>query len=57
MTVIYRIRIDEETHHVKVEVPPGQTLKDLESLQGFVLATAYLEHSGYLPRGVINAID
>ena len=57
MTVIYRVRIDEETHNVRVEVPPGKTQKDLEDLQGFALATAYLEHSGYLPRGVINAVD
>jgi hypothetical protein len=57
MTVVYRVRIDEETHHVRVEVPPGQTQKDLENLMSFALATAYLEHSGYLPRGVINAVD
>jgi hypothetical protein len=57
VTLLFRIRIDGEVHEVRVEVPPGRARENLEELKEFVLTTAYLEHHGLLPRGVVNILD
>lgn len=57
MTVEYSIIIGGETHTIRVEVPGRHGEDDLEDLRSFVISTAYLEHFGYLPRGVINAVE
>jgi len=57
MTVLFRIRIESEIHEVRVEVPPDRTQGDLADLQEFVITTAYLEHYGRLPKGVVNTFD
>lgn len=57
MTLLFRIRIEDEIHEVRVEVPPDRSRRNLEELQEFVLTTAYLEHVGRLPRGVVNTFD
>ena len=57
MTLWFRIKIDEEVHEVRVEVPPEQSGGDSEALREFVMTTAYLEHYGRLPRGVVNSFD
>ena len=57
MTLTFRIRIDEEVHEVRVEVPPDRASQKLDELREFVLTTAYLEHFGRLPRGVVNTFD
>lgn len=57
MTLEYRITIAGETHHIRVDIPPGREPDDAESLRKFVIATAYLEHFGYVPRFVVNARD
>ena len=56
MTVEYRVTIDGELHRIRVELPRDRSLEDLEELREFAINTAYLEHFGYLPRGVINSI-
>jgi len=56
MTVIFRIRIEDETHRVRLEVPEGQSEDAREALREFAISTAFLEHFGYLPRGVINSV-
>ena len=57
MTLFFRIRINDEIHEVRVEVPQERSEQDLEALREFVLTTAYLEHFGHLPRGVVNSHD
>ena len=58
MTAEYDVRIDGETHRVRVAVPQRSGETDerlLRSARNFAISTAYLEHFGYLPRGVTNA--
>lgn len=57
MVVEYSITIEGETHHIRVAVRAGQNAAESEDVKAFVVATAYLEHFGYLPRGVVNAVD
>jgi hypothetical protein len=57
MMIDCRITIKGEIHQIRVEVTADQTEPDTEALRAFVAATAYMEHFGYLPRGVINAAD
>jgi len=57
VTILFRIRIEREIHEVRVELPPDRAQRDLDELREFVLTTAYLEHYGRLPRGVVNAFD
>jgi hypothetical protein len=57
MTKIYRIRIEGETHRVRLEVPEDHSEEAREALREFAISTALLEHFGYLPRGVLNAVD
>jgi hypothetical protein len=57
MTLTFRVTIDSEVHHVKVELPGGRSAEEIEELQEFVITTAYLEHYGRLPKGVINSLD
>jgi hypothetical protein len=57
MTLEYRVRIGSETHDVRVDVPAESPGCDREDIHEFAIATALLEHFGYLPRGVVNAVD
>lgn len=57
MTLLFRVKIEDEIHQVRVEVPPDQPGPEDAALEEFVLTTAYLEHYGRLPRGVPNAFD
>jgi hypothetical protein len=57
MTLLFRVKIGDEIHHVRVEVPPDLPETGDEQLEEFVLTTAFLEHYGRLPRGVPNALD
>ena len=56
MTVVFRIRIEDETHRVRVEAPEGHSEDAREALRELAVSTAFLEHFGYLPRGVINSV-
>jgi hypothetical protein len=57
MTLLFRVKIEDEIHHVRVEVPPDQTGNGEAQIEEFALTTAFLEHYGRLPRGVPNALD
>ena len=57
MTVQFRVRIEEETHRVNINVPDDQDPKMLRELESFAVRTAQLEHSGYIPRGVVSVVD
>jgi len=57
MTVQFRVRIEGETHRVQINVPDDQDPRLLRDLEGFAVRTAQLEHSGYIPRGVVSAVD
>ena len=57
MTLLFRVTIEEEVHQVRVEVPRGRSQDEIEGLQQFVVTTAYLEHYGRLPKGVVNTLD
>ena len=56
MTLEFRILIGGETHDIRVDVPAGKE-GITEDLRSFAIATAWLEHFGYLPRNVVNARD
>jgi hypothetical protein len=56
MTIDYRITIDGTTHEVRVALPEQPSEDDLEEARDFAVSTAFLEHFGYLPRGVVNAV-
>ncbi|MFQ5877604.1 MAG: hypothetical protein ACE5JH_07955 [Acidobacteriota bacterium] len=57
MTIEYRIKIEGETHRIRIEAPEENTEESLEELREFAISTAYLEHFGYLPKGVLNSTD
>lgn len=57
MTVQFRVRIEEETHRVRISVPDDQDPNMLRDLESFAVRTAQLEHSGYIPRGVLSVVD
>ena len=56
MLVEYAVQINGHTHLVKIAVPAGEPKARLRGLRDFAITTAYLEHCGYLPRGVVNAV-
>jgi hypothetical protein len=56
MTVLFRVRIDGETHRIRIDVPDGGA-SESPDLAEFAVRTARLEHSGYIPRGAVGAID
>jgi uncharacterized protein involved in high-affinity Fe2+ transport len=56
MTLEYTVLIGERTHLVKIEIPAGEPRERLKHLRDFAITTAYLEHVGYLPRGVVSAV-
>jgi hypothetical protein len=57
MTLLFRVQIEDEVHHVRVEMSSDQPAPEDAALEEFVLTTAYLEHYGRLPRGVTNTFD
>ena len=57
MTVQFKVRIEGETHRVRIDVPDDQDLVLLRDLESFAVRTAQLEHSGYIPRGVVSIVD
>jgi hypothetical protein len=56
MTLLFRVKINDEVHEVRVDLPAGSDTSR-PGLEEFVLTTAWLEHLGRLPRGVTNALD
>ncbi len=56
MTMEYDVRIAEQTHRIRIEVPAWCESRHLEEVREFAISTALLEHCGYLPRGVVNAL-
>lgn len=56
MSINFHIQIEGEDHLIRVETAEEYSRDDLHRLEGFVVTTAYLEHYGYLPRGVVNAL-
>ena len=57
MTVLFRVKIAGETHRIHISVPDGQDPNLLHDLESFAVRTAQLEHSGYIPRGAVSAVD
>jgi hypothetical protein len=57
MKVDCRVKIQGEDHHVRIEIPADRQREIADRLREFAIRTAYLEHYGYLPRGVINIMD
>ena len=57
MIITCEVTLGRQIHRIRVEVPAGHGRKELESLEQFAVATAWLERCGYLPQGVTNAVD
>ncbi len=57
MTIVCRVTIQGILHRIRIALPEGQDPQAVPGLREFAVATACLEHSGYLPRGIINALD
>ena len=57
MTTMYRVRIEGETHRIRIEAPENPTEESLEELRQFAISSALLEHFGYLPKGVLHGTD
>jgi len=57
MTVQFKVRLEGETHRIRIDVPDDQDLVLLRDLESFAVRTAQLEHSGYIPRGVVSIVD
>ena len=57
MKVDCRVKIQGEDHHVRIEIPADRQREIANQLREFAIRTAYLEHYGYLPKGVINIMD
>jgi hypothetical protein len=58
MTLLYRFSIDDEVHEVRLEVPDGPPpAVQARAFEEAARATAWLEHVGRLPRGVLKATD
>jgi hypothetical protein len=55
MTLKFRVTIQNVVHEVRVDVLPGHQETDWPDIEEFVLRTAWLEHLGRLPQGVLNA--
>jgi len=56
MSITFRVQIEGEDHLIRVETAEEYGRDDLHRLKDFAVTTAYLEHFGYLPRGVLNAL-
>ena len=56
MTLHFRVTIEQVVHEVRVDVPPGRPVEGWTEIEEFVLRTAWLEHLGRLPSGVVNAL-
>lgn len=56
MTLAYDVRVAEQTRRIRIEVPLGCDRRDLAHVREFAISTALLEHCGYLPRDVVNAV-
>jgi hypothetical protein len=56
MTILFRVRIEDELHEVRVEVEGDPGPDQWAGLEEFAVSTAWLEHRRLLPRGVVNAL-
>jgi hypothetical protein len=56
MYINYSVQIEEKLHQICVAVPDSYSEKELQGVLKFAVMTALLEHSGYLPAGVIHAV-
>ena len=57
MTVVFLVEVGGETHRIRVDLPADQGPKAARDIKRFAVIAAYLEHCGYLPRGVVHTID
>lgn len=55
MSITFRVQVEGEDHVIRVDTAETSGLGDLHRLRDFAVTTAFLEHYGYLPRGVVNA--
>lgn len=56
MTILFRVRIEDELHEVRIEVAGDPAPDQWAGLEDFAVKTAWLEHRRLLPRGVLNAL-
>ena len=57
MTIECRVTIHGILHRIRIALPEGLDPQEVPELREFAVATACLEHSGYLPKGIVNAMD
>jgi hypothetical protein len=57
MTAEYSVNVAGKNHRILVQCPRVQSKQELNELEKFAISTALLVHYGYLPAGVINALD
>jgi len=56
MHVEYAVQIDDRVHRIRIHVPASWEERELKQTRQFAIATALLEHAGYLPAGTVNAV-
>jgi len=56
MYINYSVEIERKMHEICVAIPDFYDDRDLQGVMKFAIVTAILEHSGYLPAGVIHAV-
>ena len=56
LTLEFDVRIGGVMHRIRVALPSGDEAFDRSSVERFVMITAYMEHFGFLPQGVVNAV-
>ena len=57
MIAEYSVSVAGKNHRILVQVAQVKNKQELEDVEKFAISTALLEHYGYLPAGVINALD
>jgi len=56
MDLEFTIRIKDQIHRIRIEVPACCQERELQETRQFAIMTALLEHAGYLPAGTIHAV-
>lgn len=57
MIAEYSVSVAGKNHRILVQVAQVKNRQELEDVEKFAISTALLVHYGYLPAGVINALD
>jgi hypothetical protein len=57
MIAEYSVNVAGKNHRILVQVSMVRSKKELDEVERFAISTALLVHYGYLPAGVINALD